>query len=98
MKKRIFLTGATGLMGWATLQELLKKSDKFDITVLVRNSKTNREKMTPLAGNVNIVWGDLTRYDDVLKAIQRLKLIVFDSPVGVQDNHTQVVHLFIVGE
>lgn len=68
MKKRIFLTGATGLMGWATLQELLKKSDKFDITVLVRNSKTNREKMAPLAGKVNIVWGDLTRYDDVLKA------------------------------
>lgn len=68
MKKRIFLTGATGLMGWATLNELLKKDDKFDITVLVRDSKTNRKKLASLAEKINIVWGDLTRYEDVLKA------------------------------
>ena len=31
MKKKVFLTGATGLMGWAGLQELLKQSDKYEV-------------------------------------------------------------------
>ncbi|MBR2858588.1 MAG: SDR family oxidoreductase, partial [Alistipes sp.] len=41
MKKRVFLTGATGVMGTATLNELLSRGDKFDITVLVRDTKRN---------------------------------------------------------
>ena len=42
MKKRIFLTGATGTMGWSGLQELLQRLDRFDITVLARPSETNK--------------------------------------------------------
>ncbi len=68
MKKRIFLTGATGSMGWAGFQELLKKQDRFDLTVLARPSDTNKKKLAPYADKVRIVWGDLTRYEDVLEA------------------------------
>lgn len=68
MKKRIFLTGATGSMGWAGLQELLKKQDRFDLTVLARPSATNKKKLAPYADKVRIVWGDLTCYEDVLEA------------------------------
>ena len=39
MKKTIFLTGATGLMGWAGLQELLKHTDRYNLVVLARHSK-----------------------------------------------------------
>ena len=67
MKKRVFLTGATGVMGGATLNELLGRGDKFDITVLVRDSKRNRQLMAKYGDKVRVVWGDLTRYDDVLK-------------------------------
>ena len=68
MKKRVVLTGATGVMGSAGLAELFAKRDKFDITVLVRDTKTNRKKMAKYGDAIRIVWGDLMCYDDVLKA------------------------------
>ena len=68
MKKRVFLTGATGVMGSAGLAELFAKRDKFDITVLVRDTKTNRKKMAKYGDQIRIVWGDLMCYDDVLNA------------------------------
>ena len=69
MRKTVFLTGATGNMGWAGFQELLKK-DKFNIRLLARDSKKNRKKLSPYLSHpcVTVVWGDLTRYDDVLEA------------------------------
>ena len=69
MKKRVFLTGATGVMGSATLNELLSRGDKFDITVLVRDTKCNRQKMAKYGDKIRIVWGDLLNYDDVLKGV-----------------------------
>jgi len=68
MKKRIFLTGATGVMGLAGLAELFARRDKFDITVLVRDTKRNRQKMAKYGDEIRIVWGDLMNYDDVLNA------------------------------
>lgn len=68
MKKTVFITGATGTMGWATLQEFLKRTDRFNITILVRDSKKNRKKLVAVSDKVNIVWGDLLRYEDVFKA------------------------------
>lgn len=65
MKKRVFITGATGTMGWAGLHELLQRLDRFDITVLARPSETNKKKLAPYSNKIRIVWGDLTRYEDV---------------------------------
>ena len=69
MKKTVFLTGATGTMGWAGLQELLKHDDKLDIVILARHSQKNIEKLKPLQDRIKIVWGDLTNYEDVLKGV-----------------------------
>ena len=69
MKRRVLLTGATGVMGSAGLKELLKRDSELDVTVLVRPSKVNRRKMAEYEGRVRIVWGDLTRYEDVLEAV-----------------------------
>ena len=71
IKKKVFLTGTTGSMGGAALRELLTRGDRFSITTLVRPSAKNKEAMAEYANNphLNIVWGDLTKYDDVLKCV-----------------------------
>ena len=71
MKKTVFLTGATGNMGWAGFQELYRRKDRFDIRLLARDSKKNRKKLAPYADDpaVTVVWGDLTNYDDVLAGV-----------------------------
>ena len=43
-KKTVFLTGASGHMGWAGFKELYKKKDKLNIVLLLRNSEKNRNK------------------------------------------------------
>lgn len=70
MKKTIFLTGGTGNMGWAGFQELYRKG-KFNIRLLARDSKKNRKLLDPYFSDpsVTIVWGDLTRYEDVLAGV-----------------------------
>ena len=68
MKKRVFLTGATGVMGSAGLAELFARRDEFDITVLVRDTKRNRQKLSKYGDAISIVWGDLMNYEDVLNA------------------------------
>ena len=68
-KKTVFLTGATGTMGRAGLEELVKRRDRFNITLLARPSEVNKKKLAAYEqmDGVRIVWGDLTNYDDVLR-------------------------------
>lgn len=42
MKQHVFVTGATGGMGFASLKEMLKDTDKQDIVILARDSEKNR--------------------------------------------------------
>ena len=70
-KKTVFLTGGTGNMGWAGFQELYRRKDRFNIRLLARDSKKNRKKLAPYMSDpsVTVVWGDLTRYEDVLQGV-----------------------------
>jgi len=69
MKKTVFLTGATGTMGWAGLQELLARPEQYAVTILARKSPKNEKKLAPYADKIRIVWGDLMRYEDVLAGV-----------------------------
>lgn len=71
-KKTVFLTGASGKMGHAGFQQLLRRRDRFNIVALVQPTKRDRQIMSPYVGEagVKIVWGDLTRYEDVLSCVQ----------------------------
>ncbi|MBO5619886.1 MAG: NAD(P)-dependent oxidoreductase [Paludibacteraceae bacterium] len=72
MKRTVFLTGATGTMGFAGMQEILKYPNLYNLRILARPSKKNKELLAPLAeshSSLTIVWGDLTKYEDVLKGV-----------------------------
>ena len=57
-------------MGWAGFQELYRKG-KFNIRLLARDSKKNRKLLAPYLSDpsIAIVWGDLTKYEDVLEGV-----------------------------
>lgn len=67
--KTIFLTGATGTMGWAGLKEILRYNDQYKLRILARKSEKNQQKLAPIMDKVEVVWGDLTNYEDVLKGV-----------------------------
>lgn len=68
--KKVFLTGATGNMGFATLKEFMGRCDRFALTVLARDSKKNRKLLAPYMDKITVVWGDLMNYEDVAKGVE----------------------------
>ena len=72
MKKTVFLTGGTGNMGQAGFKELYDRRERFDIRLLARDSRKNRRLLKPYMADpsVTVIWGDLTRYEDVLEGVK----------------------------
>lgn len=70
-KKKVLLTGASGSMGGEAFKELLRRRDNYDIVILLRPSKKNKEAFAKYEGQkgLRIVWGDLQNPDDVLEAV-----------------------------
>lgn len=70
-KKNIALTGASGNMGFQGFLEFYGQKEQFHICVLLRDSEKNRKKFRKYEKDpaVRIVWGDLTRYEDVLELV-----------------------------
>ncbi|KAK8898027.1 hypothetical protein M9Y10_000277 [Tritrichomonas musculus] len=75
-KKTVFITGATGVMGKATLDEFVQHLNEFQIKLLVRPSKQNKKMMAKYLSKYNeeksieIIWGDLSNYNDVLRGVK----------------------------
>lgn len=70
-KKVLLLTGATGSMGTEAMKQILSRNDHFRLRVLVRPSEKNMGLMKPhqSSPDLEIVWGDMTNWNDVLKAV-----------------------------
>ncbi len=79
MKTVVFLTGATGTMGYAGMQEILRYPDQYELRILARPSKKNKELLAPLTANpspLTVIWGDLTNYEDVLKGVTGADIVL----------------------
>ena len=69
--KTVALTGASGTMGFQGFLEFYSRKEQFHIRLLLRDSKKNRKKFAKYLSDpaVEIVWGDLKCYEDVLKLV-----------------------------
>ena len=65
MKTIVFLTGATGTMGFAGMTEILRYPERYELRILARPSKKNKDLLMPLLAQhpmLHVIWGDLTNY------------------------------------
>ncbi|MHA1380117.1 MAG: NAD-dependent epimerase/dehydratase family protein [Candidatus Helarchaeota archaeon] len=83
-KQKVFLPGASGSMGYQAFLELWKLRDQYNIVLLQRPSKKNKDLFAPYEkqcgidsipgrgvvenAGFKIVWGDITIYEDVEEA------------------------------
>lgn len=78
--KRIFLTGATGVMGMAGVRSILRSKHypgEIHLTVLARDSKVNRRKFAPFQERgVEVIWGDLTHPADVARGVKDADMVL----------------------
>ena len=78
-RKIVFLTGATGTMGFAAMTEILKHQDQYTLRILARPSEKNKKLITPIAARhryFQIIWGDLTKYEDVKKGVDGTDIVL----------------------
>ena len=71
---RVLLTGAFGNIGTVTLEELVKRGHRvrcFDL-----KTRSNERAARRLRGNVEVVWGDLCRPEDVAAAARDQEAVV----------------------
>lgn len=76
MKQTVFLTGATGTMGWQGLKELLARKENYNVRILARRSEKNIKLLSAIENQVDIVWGDLTNYQDVLQGVTGADIVL----------------------
>lgn len=76
-KTRVFLTGATGVMGTAGLKELLKYPENYSITVLARDTKINHKKLKLYESEgVKVIWGDLLDESKIRDGIKNSDVVL----------------------
>lgn len=61
-KERVLLTGASGSMGGAAFQELLRRRERYEVVLLLQGSRAERRRFGPyeVDQGVEVVWGDLS--------------------------------------
>ena len=77
-KLRVFLTGASGGMGYAALTELVQHPDCLELVLLALDDAQSRARLEPFARQpgVTLRYGDLTRYEDVLPCVKDANIIL----------------------
>ena len=78
MKKTILLTGATGNMGIEGLKQLYRNKDKYNIVIFALPTKRDKKILSKYEkdDDVTVVWGDLTNYNDVKKAVDGVDIVL----------------------
>ena len=78
-KRRIFLTGATGVMGGAAMREIMAAAPAqgYSLTVLARPSKCNHAKLAPYERRgLKVIWGDLLNADYISRGVEGADIVL----------------------
>lgn len=76
MKKTVFITGGTGVMGYAALKKFVDHTDDYEVRAFVRDSEANHKKMEKFADKFQIIWGDLTDYDLISRCMEGVDYVL----------------------
>jgi nucleoside-diphosphate-sugar epimerase len=99
-RRRVLLTGATGNWGRATLREL-RERDVVDVVAFAMPTDADRTVLREFEGmsNLRVAWGDLTRYEDVVAAIEGVDTILHVGAVvsPLADAHPRLARRVNVG-
>lgn len=75
--KKIFLTGATGVMGMEGMKEILKYPQDYKLSILARPTKQNRKKLKKyINSGVNVIWGDLLEKESIDKGVKDADIVL----------------------
>ena len=77
-KKTILLTGPTDNMGREALRQLCAQKDKYDLVLFALPTPKDKKILSAYANRpgIRIIWGDLTRYEDVQKTVEGVDIIL----------------------
>ena len=77
-KQKVFVTGATGGMGFESLKQMLLDTDKQDIIILARDSEKNHKLLADYKNQpgLTIYWGDLLNKDDVAACVKEADIVL----------------------
>ncbi|MHA2283981.1 MAG: NAD-dependent epimerase/dehydratase family protein [Promethearchaeota archaeon] len=75
-KKKILLTGASGTIGKEVFNELLNRSNEYEISLFLRGSKKNRKHFERFMDKVSIIWGTLQNFEEVQIAVKEQDVVI----------------------
>lgn len=76
MKKTVFLTGGTGIMGMETIRKFMDHTDEFELRVFARPSEVNYEKLSEFGDNIKVIWGNLMDFDLVSSCMEGVDYVL----------------------
>ncbi len=76
MKKKVLLTGASGEVGFEAFKELLRRKDEYDVRLFLLQGKKEEQLNKKFGNEVEIVWGDLRKFEDVERAVNEVDVIL----------------------
>jgi nucleoside-diphosphate-sugar epimerase len=80
-KKKVLLTGGSGLIGKEIFRELISRKRKYDLSLLLRPSRKNKKLFKSYKETVEIIWGDITNFEDVKNAVFNKDIVIHAAGV-----------------
>ena len=75
-KPHILLTGASGSVGQEVLKQLYQQRHNFEITVFGIESKRSQKIFSSFKGQIKVVYGDISNYNDIGKACVNMDYVI----------------------